>query len=330
MLLLWIVVFLVSLVALVKGADWLVISAERIGLALGLSPFIVGVTIVGVGTSLPELIASIAAVLKDVTDIVVADVVGSNIVNILLIIGIAVIVARRIVVTKSLIDLDLPLLAISTVLFIAVAADRRVSFVEAIFLLVMYVVYVMYSVLHKDEEHEERIKRLPGRPERRKHLTFPLFRAFKKPDIAAKDLWLLVLGIAGLAVGAHYLIESVVQLSEILAIGTGAIALVAVAAGTSTPELIVSAKAAYQRKSEIAIGNIFGSNVFNMLVVVGIPAVMKDLEIDAATFSLGLPMLAATTLLFIISGISRTIYLWEGAMYVILYIFFVGKLYGFF
>src|SRR3989344_1847947 len=114
MLIFWIIIFIVSLGALVKGADWLIKSSEKIGLALGLSPFIVGVTIVGVGTSFPELISSFVATMKGVTDVVAANAVGSNIANILLIVGISAIVGRRLVVTKSLIDLDLPLLAIST------------------------------------------------------------------------------------------------------------------------------------------------------------------------------------------------------------------------
>lgn len=117
MLVFWIVIFLASLVALVKGADWLLESSEKIGLSLGLSPFIIGVTIVGLGTSFPELISSLFAVFQGITEFVPANAIGSNIANILLVVGVSAVIGGRLVVTKSLIDLDLPLLAISTILF---------------------------------------------------------------------------------------------------------------------------------------------------------------------------------------------------------------------
>jgi cation:H+ antiporter len=117
MLVFWIAVFIVSLVALVKSADWLLASSEKIGLSIGLSPFIVGVTIVAFGTSFPELVSSFVAVFQGVSEIVAANAIGSNIANILLVAGIAAIVAKRLSVTKDLIDLDLPLIAISTAIF---------------------------------------------------------------------------------------------------------------------------------------------------------------------------------------------------------------------
>ena len=140
MLLIWVIIFIVSLVAVVKGADWLLASAEKIGLAAGLSPFIIGVTIVAIGTSLPELVSAIVAVLKGATEIVTANAVGSNIANILLIVGLSAVVAKRLVVTKSLIDLDLPLLAISTVLFIGMAWDQQISLAEAVLLIITYII----------------------------------------------------------------------------------------------------------------------------------------------------------------------------------------------
>ena len=142
-----------------------------------------------------------------------------------------------------------------------------------------------------------------------------------------KDFFILILGIAGLIFGAKYLIDSVVELAEILDIGAGVISLVAVAFGTSLPELLVSVKAAWQKKAEIALGNIFGSNVFNILLVVGIPGLFKTLHVDEQTFSLGIPVMTAATILFVISGISKKIHMYEGAMYLVIYLFFLGKLF---
>ncbi len=141
---------------------------------------------------------------------------------------------------------------------------------------------------------------------------------------------MLLGGIAGVAVGVKYLIEALIHLSQILNITTGIITITAVAIGTSLPELFVSIKAALQKKSEIALGNIFGSNIFNAMVVVGFPALFKSLTLDAQTFSIGVPTMALASLLFIISGISRRIHRWEGAFYLALYILFVAKLFNWF
>jgi cation:H+ antiporter len=141
---------------------------------------------------------------------------------------------------------------------------------------------------------------------------------------------MLMIGIVGLAIGAKYLIDSIVALSAILNIATGVIAITAVAFGTSLPELIVSVKAAMRRQSEIALGNIFGSNIFNVLAVVGLPGMFGTIYLDEKTLMIGLPVLAIATLLFIISGISRRIHMQEGALFVLLYIMFVTKLFDLF
>jgi cation:H+ antiporter len=331
MLTFWIVVFVVSLAVLVKGADWLIESAEKIGLAAGLSPFIVGVTIVGIGTSFPELISSLAATFKGVTDVVTANAVGSNIANILLIVGLSAIIGRRLIVTKSLIDLDLPLLAIGTVLLLGIVWDRQITFGESILMLATYLVYLLYTVLHKETEDTKEIAEvLPSRQERRKSISTHEKGTIARPKIVAKDFFMLAIGIVGLIFGAKYLIDALVNLSNMLNVATGVIAITAVAVGTSLPELLVSVKAALQKKSEIALGNIFGSNVFNALVVIGFPGLFKMLSVDSQTFTIGVPTMALATLLFVISGISRRIHMWEGAFYLSVYVLFIAKLFNWF
>jgi cation:H+ antiporter len=309
MILFWIGVFLVSLFVLVKGADWLLDSAEKIGLAAGLSSFVVGVVIVGLGTSFPELISGIAAILKGAPEIVAANAIGSNIANILLVVGFSALFARRLSVTKNLVDIELPLLAVSTTLFLFVAWDGSITFIESLILLVTYHVYLLYTIFNRDGSEEPKSRR---------------------PRVNAKDMGFLVLGVAGLVFGAKFLIDSVVQLSEMLNVATGAIALAAVALGTSLPELLVSIKAAKKGNAEVALGNIFGSNAFNLMMVVGTPGLFAVLPLDDRTLSIGLPFLFASTLLFVISGISKRVHLWEGAMFLMLYILFIGKLFNFF
>lgn len=331
MAIIWIIVFIVSLAVLVKSAGWLLSGAERIGLAIGLSPFIVGVTIVGLGTSLPELISSFIAVFEGVPEIVVANAVGSNIANILLVVGLSTVIGRRLVVTKNLIDLDLPLLAIGTTLMIGVAWDREVTFLESAILLITYGVYFAYTILHRDDVKTEEDTELAVFIKKNSAYISKISKKIAEiPKIALRDFGLLAAGAIGLFLGAKYLVESVINLSDMLNIGAGVIAITAIAIGTSLPELIVSIRAAVQRKSEIALGNIFGSNLFNMLVVIGLPGLFTTLPLDEKTFSIGLPVMAAATFLFVVSGISRRIHMWEGAFYLILYVFFIGKLFELF
>lgn len=330
-LIFWGVVFIVSLAVLVKGADWLIASAEKIGLAIGLSPFIVGVTIVGMGTSFPELISSFMAVLKGVTDVVASNVIGSNIANILLIVGVSAIIGKKLVVTKSLIDIDLPLLAISTVLLLGIVADQKITLGESILLVLAYGVYLFYTIFHKDtEDTPELTEVLPSRQERRSKIKIEKQESFVKPKIVLKDFIFLIAGIGGLILGSKYLIDSLVNLSEMLNIATGVIAITAVAVGTSLPELLVSAKAAFQKKSDIALGNIFGSNIFNALVVIGLPGLFGTLSVDNQTFLIGVPTMAFATILFVFSGISRRIHIWEGSFYLFVYVLFIAKLFNWF
>lgn len=303
-----IAVFVVALIFLVKGADWLLDSANKIGRAMGLSPFIVGVLIVGLGTSLPELASSIAAVIAGTPEIVVANAIGSNIANIFLVIGLAAVIGKGLSVSKNLIDLDIPLLAISTALFTGIAIDQTVTFGESILLLVLVVIYVVYITQHSDgsEDVDES----------------PVER------VTPKDVVMLVVGAAALIGGAKYLIDSVIDIAEILNIGVSIISLFAVAFGTSLPELLVSIRAALKGQAEVALGNIFGSNVFNLLLVVGVPGLFTTLPLDDNTFRLGLPVMAAATLLFLVSGISKKVHSYEGAMYIVFYFFFLGKLFG--
>lgn len=198
-------------------------------------------------------------------------------------------------------------------------------------MLVTYSIYLLYTVLHKEtDEAEEIAEVLPSRQERRKNIIAHKQEKFIRPKIIAKDFILLFIGILGLVLGAKYLIDALINLSAILNIATGVIAITAVAIGTSLPELLVSIKAALQNKSEVALGNIFGSNVFNALVVIGFPGLFQTLSIDNQTFAIGLPVMALATLIFVISGISRRIHMWEGAFYLSLYVLFIAKLFNWF
>ncbi len=332
-LIFWSIVFVVSLFSLIKGADWLVENSEKIALALKISPFIIGVTIVALGTSLPELASSVLAVVKGASEMVTANVVGSNIANILLIVGLSAIATKSfLAVERSLIDIDLPLLAAVTTVFGFVIWDQEINLREGILLLITFLIYVFYTIYEREEKPqeifpEEKVKEkdqivevLPSRIERRKPK--------EKPEkINFKVFLFLILGILLLGGGANFLVDSVVNLARILKIGISVITIFGVAVGTSLPELIVSVRSAFQKKYEIAIGNVFGSNVFNSLVVAGIPALIKPLFVDKITLSVGFPFMVGATILLIISGITRRISMWEGLMYLTIYFLFLAKLF---
>ncbi len=329
MLISWILIFVFSLVLLIKSADWLVESSERIGLALKISPFIIGVTVVAIGTSLPELASSLAAVFRGETEIVVANVVGSNIANILLIVGISALAAGRLFIKRSLIDLDSPLLMGVTILFIFISWDKKIVFWEGVLLSLTFLVYLFYVVFQRKgggKEEEEALETLPSRVERREKEAMIELESGKEEKMDGKTFFLLIIGIAGLVFGADWAIRSITKISEIAHIATSLIAITALAVGTSLPELAVSVRAAMKKKYEIGLGNIFGSNVFNILLVAGIPAMIRPLALDNLTFLIGIPFLAAATLLFVISGISRKIHNWEGAIYLLIYLLFIAKI----
>ncbi|MFW5853135.1 MAG: calcium/sodium antiporter [Patescibacteria group bacterium] len=330
----WLVVFVVSLFVLVKGVDWLIESAERLGLAVGLSPFIIGVTIVSIGTSLPELVVSLVSVWQGVTEVVAANAIGSNVANILLVVGVASIAGKQLMVSKSLIDLDLPLLAASTIIFAIVVFDGVVTFGEALLMFSAFVIYILYTILYKEVSDSLELKEVNP------HLNNQSLdnnTALEKDDQSKEksnwsgwDFVFLVIGSLGIAFGSKYLVDALVELSLIFNVAVGVITIIAVALGTSLPELLVSIKAALRGNSEVALGNIFGSNVFNILMVVGIPGLFNTLILDEQTLTIGLPVMVLATFLFVISGISRRIHAWEGAFYLVLYLLFIAKLFEWF
>lgn len=311
MTILWIIIFILSIFAMVRGGDMFLESAEKIGLSLGISPFIIGTTLVAVGTSFPELLAGIFAVLDNAPEMVLGNVIGSNVANILLVMGVAAVYGGYLAIKKDIVNLDLPLLAITTGLFLVIIWDGVITSPEAIVLLLGQVIYILYTLYHKDDPHDE-------------------VETSDKEPFSYGALLLFIIGALGLVIGARYTVTSVIALSQIFNIGVGVIPITAVAIGTSLPELWVSIQAARQGKAEIAFGNIFGSNVFNIFMVVGIPALIMPLHADPQTMAVGIPFLIIATLIFLFSALSRRIYIWEGLLYLLIYILFIGTLFGFF
>jgi len=202
----WFIVFIVSLYILIKASDYFTDSAEKIGLAFGIPDFVVGITIVALGTSLPEVISSIIAVAKDSSEIVIGNVIGSNVTNIFLIIGVTGIIAKRVKIAYELIHIDLPLL-MGSALFLAITVwDGRFTLFEAILCLVGFAVYLLHAMAG---EKETKGGKTSARGKRVK----------QKEKISGKSFFVLALSAIFIYVGGRYTIESIINISMLLNIG---------------------------------------------------------------------------------------------------------------
>jgi len=314
-ILLWGLVFIVALFVLIKSADYFTDSAEKIGIALKISPFIVGVTIVALGTSLPELISSIFAVINGASEIVIGNVVGSNIANICLVLGVAAILSKKMHVDRGLINIDLPILFGSAVYLIITAWDGIFSLGEGILGLLFLTIYLISTV--KEQEADTKTKKEVRQKQKQKKLK-------------TKTIIILLLSAVFIFLGAKYTVDSVIRLSEILNIGKDVIAISAVALGTSLPELFVSITAAKKGNAEMAIGNVLGSNIFNTLAVMSIPAFIGKLTIPTSVLHFSLPVMMLVTLVYLFTTQDQEVTQWEGWMLVILYLIFIAKLFNLF
>jgi len=296
--------FVLSLAVLLKASDWFIDSAERIGLSLGISPFIIGVTIVAFGTSLPELATSIASVFSGESEIVIGNVVGSNITNIALVLGLAALVVNKIELEYNIWHIDMPYLWGSAFLLWLALRDLHFSLFEGILFTLGIVIFLAYSFRNQEEDDKIESMVKPG----------------------WKTYALLILGGGLVYLGADYTIFAIKKLSAIAGINPEIIALSAVALGTSLPEVIVSLNAARRGKASIAVGNVLGSNIFNTYIVMGIPSFFGPLKVPANINDLFLPLMVAMTILFGIMSNNRTITRWEGAVLLMFYAFFCASL----
>jgi cation:H+ antiporter len=317
MILLWIIILAVSLFGLIKSADYFTEYSEKIGLLFGMSSFIVGATIVAVGTSLPELVSSLFAIGAGTTEFVADNIIGSNIANALLILGIAsVTIKKGLRMNTSLIDVDLPFFFMSMAAFGYFALDKTISTIEGIALLVFFVIFIIYNI--KSEPHEEDKEEMAELTDN--------YSGDKKN--IKKYIFIIIASIAVLSVSAKYLIDSILTLSELLNISSSTLTITVVAFGTSLPEILTSVAAVRRGNHGMAVGNVLGSNTFNLLLIAGIPAIITPLSIAPATFAIGLPFLVIATFIAIFVMFDNRIRPWEGIAMLFFYLVFIAKIIG--
>ena len=300
------IIFIFSLLALLIAAKFFTQSAETLGKYLSLPSFVVGVFIVGIGTSLPELISGIISVKNTSSEILSGNIIGANISNILLITGLAVVINRKsIILSSGYMYIDLHFLLGSFLYFYIIGYDGKINTTEAFFGFIMFIVYAIYLIKSGTENKEES-----------RSVTIPF------PAIA---VLILIVSAVAIYFCADYTISSLEKIAEILSIPKSIVALTILSLGTTLPELAVNISAIKQGKAEMAIGNVLGSCVFNTLVIPSAASLFGTITISNNLLTFSLPLMAACGVLFYLLTQDKRISVWEGIMFICLYGLFIFK-----
>ncbi len=305
-----IVLIIVGFIALVKGADWLVDGASSIAKQFGISDLVIGLTVVAFGTSMPEFVVNMVSVAQGSTDLAITNILGSNIINTFVILGLTALV-YPIVSQKRARDFDIPMSIIAGIfVFVLVAVqfqwgetERGIGRIGGVLLLVMFC-YFLYNTFrhakdHPEDAETETVKNIPVR----------------------RAIALILAGFIGLIVGGELIVKSAVDIATRMGVSEAIIGLTIVALGTSLPELATSVIAAAKHNSDIALGNVFGSNIFNVFFVLGTSATVRPLpayegiEIDALMAAAG----SIIVWLAVKTNRDRKIQRWAGALLLIVY-----------
>ena len=295
----------VGLVLLVKGADWLVDGASKLAKRLGVTDLVIGLTIVAFGTSMPEFVVNMVSVADGATDLAITNILGSNIINTLVILGCSALVCP-LVAQRSTVRLDIPLNIVAGVLvlvFVFISSPmepKGLSRVEGLALLVVFAAFLVYTFYTAKADATTTTESTP----------FPLW----------KCVVLILAGLVGLVVGGEMIVKTAVAIARYCGVAESVIGLTIVALGTSLPELATSVVAAFKHNNDIAIGNVVGSNIFNVFFILGTSAIIKHLpvypgiEIDAA-----LVAVSALAVWLLLCNKNRSINRWGGALLLVIY-----------
>lgn len=306
-----IVLLIISLVVLYFGAEWLVGGASSLAARLNISPLIIGLTIVSMGTSAPELVVSIKAAMAGQSALSIGNVLGSNLFNIALILGVSALIVP-LTVKRQLLKVDVPVMVGATLLFLIMFIDGKLSFTESLILIILFVGYMVYlfivSLKNKDSNEE----------------NTAMIRIYKHWML---DVVLIALGLVGLIYGSDLLVKNAIIIAQKLGMSEAMIGLTIVAAGTSIPELATSLVAAVRKQSDIAIGNAVGSNTFNLLLILGTAGVIYPIETPDINIVDSLFMLGISALLWVFMKIGTKINRVQGMIFLLAYVgYYVVKL----
>lgn len=310
---------IVGFIILIKGADYFVDGASSIAKFFKVPTIIIGLTIVAFGTSSPELAVNINAILKDSNNIALGNIIGSNILNILLILGITSVI-KPMHINKNTLTKEFPFLILSTLVLFVLSLDiyakngiKQLSKIDGFILLVLFA-WFFYYLINSTVKSKRTLESIPNLEESKGIPNHYIY----------KSIGLAVCGLAAIILGGSLVVEQSILLARNFGISERIIGLTIVALGTSLPELVTSVVAAWKNESDIAIGNIIGSNIFNMLLILGISSWIKPLTIDSSGYFDIVFLVFATILTYILCFSKKNISRYEGITLSFFYIAYIG------
>ncbi|MEP7380563.1 MAG: sodium:calcium antiporter [Gemmatimonadota bacterium] len=305
-----------ALGVLIGAAKFFTGAAEHVGIAFGLSPFTVGVFIVALGTSLPELVSSVLAVHRGTSEVVSGNVIGANTANLLFILGVVAAASRRgIRLGEQYIAIDLNFMVGSAMVLALVMFDGSVGRVEASLLFAGYIAYVGYLMTEGRSVGADA------------HFTSAL-ESPPKAGVRSRDIIILLAAGVGIFLSADVTLDALMVIAARIGISPAIASLTILSLGTTLPELAVSVTAARAGRAEMAVGNILGSCIFNSFGVLGIAAMFGRVEVPVELVRLPLPAYIGSAILFYLLTQDRRVSRWEGVLFVLLYLLLLAELAG--
>lgn len=307
-----IVLLIIGLIVLILGGDYLVKGSSSIALRLHLSPLVVGLTIVAFGTSAPELLISVQSALKGSPDITMGNVVGSNICNLALVLGLTAVISPVRVRSNS-IQLDWPMTMGASLLLYFAAREGSISAIEGIIFMVILIAYLTYIIRQSRKDTKATIN--SGDNE-------------EIPEAPVKQIWkdivFILLGCVGLYYGSEWFVGSTKELAINLGVEERVVGLTIVALGTSLPELVTAALASFKGQTDLALGNLMGSNIFNILSILGITSIIMEIQVSEQILNQDIIwMLFITLMILPLMIMRRNVGRADGVILLIVYIVYI-------
>lgn len=319
------VLLILALAAVVKSADWFLKAVEIIGQRFNIPPFLLGVLLVGFGTSLPELATSMSSVLSGTHNVTIANIIGSNMANILLIIGISTVFLGTISFKKNLINLDLPHLLGVSILFAVLISDGRLHLNDSLLLLAGFIIYLLYNLTQSLPHISHKgifsiIKSLITRKSNKNKVRNSYSGNFTNVVLV------LIGSVVILALASRLAITNMLDIAQEIDIAVEIVTFVTIALGTSLPELLVSFKALRKGQGDLVLGNIVGSSVFNILLVGGFVSLVHPQVIHPDVLNWSIIGLLVAAIIAVFNGITKEIHAWEGSVFILIYIALISQI----
>ena len=284
-----------GIVVVLKSADWLTNGAVGLATKLGISQIVIGLTIVAIGTSMPEFFVSIVSAIKGTPDLAVGNIVGSNIFNVLLIVGVAATVAP-IAIQRATVRRDIPIAIVASIMLTFMMLDDNISRIDALILFAAFIAFIWITLRNSKNDANEKDA------------------STEKVIPTWKSVLFIIFSLVGLVLGSNIFVDNASSLAHGWGISDAVIGLTIVAGGTSLPELATSAVAARKGDSGIAIGNVLGSNVFNILMILGLTGIISPMHIQNITYIDMAVMVISMALFWLFSFTKLRVERWEGCV----------------